>query len=86
MTLFRVKIGSKSTFLKIILLITQNTHSKSSYMAAWARKSCFRMILQILYTLNHFKVTRFAVKSKNMILTKIVKILKKQIKWPYMHI
>jgi hypothetical protein len=33
MTLFRVKIGSKSTFLQIILRITQTTHSKSSYMA-----------------------------------------------------
>jgi hypothetical protein len=46
------------------------------------------MILHNLCKLNHFKVTRFAVKSKNTILNKIVKIVKileKQRKWPYMH-
>jgi hypothetical protein len=32
MTLFGVKIGSKSTFLDIILSFSQITHSKSSYM------------------------------------------------------
>ncbi len=46
------------------------------------------MILHNLCKLNHFKVTRFAVKSQNMIVPnffKNVKMLKKQRKCPYMH-
>jgi hypothetical protein len=46
------------------------------------------MILHNLWISNHFKVTRFAVMSKNMILTKIkknVKMRKMQRKWSYMY-
>ena len=66
-TPFLVKIRSKSTFWEIVFSITKNNHNRASYMAVLARKSYFGRNSQNSCKCNHFKVTRFVVKSENLI-------------------